>query len=51
MRSTEAKTPKGKVLDIQKYRIKKKIEENGLEWVEDEKGKFRIWIRLKNRFY
>ena len=39
---------KGKLLDIERYKIRKKIEAAGLDWVEDDEGKFRIWIRLKN---
>ena len=38
---------KGKILNLQEYRIKKQVEAEGLEWLEDEHGKFKIWIRLK----
>ena len=39
---------KGKILDIEQYKIRKKIEATGLQWIEDKKGKFRVWIRLRN---
>ncbi len=45
-----ASMKKGKILNIEQYKIKKKIEAVGLEWAEDKKGKFRVWIRLKNDF-
>lgn len=37
-----------KVLDLDKYRLKLKLRDSGVEWHEDTKGKFRIWLRLGN---
>ena len=46
---TEIKKIKGKILDFEKYKIKKKMESYGIEWIEDPQGKIKIWIRLKNK--
>jgi len=38
----------GRVLNLEKYRVRKRLEECGLEWREDKTGKVRIWIRLRD---
>jgi hypothetical protein len=35
-----------KILDLEKYRLKLKLKDAGVECHEDRKGKFRMWIRL-----
>ena len=35
-----------KVLDLDRYRLKMKLRDSGVEWHEDKKGKFKIWLRL-----
>ncbi len=37
-----------KVLDLDRYRLKMKLRDSGVEWHEDTKGKFKIWLRLGN---
>ena len=36
----------GRLLNMQKYKARKKLEELGLKWHEDKRGKVKIWIRL-----
>lgn len=35
-----------KLLDLDKYRLKLKLRDSGVEWHEDKAGKFKIWLRL-----
>ena len=35
-----------KLLDLEKYRLKLKLRDAGVEWHEDQKGKFKVWVRL-----
>lgn len=37
------------LLDLQLFRIRKQIENEGLQWHEDNNGRVRIWIRLKKK--
>lgn len=34
------------MLDLEKYRLKQKLKDAGVEWREDKAGKFKMWIRL-----
>jgi len=34
------------VLSLEKYRLKLKLRDEGVEWHEDQAGKFKIWLRL-----
>ena len=34
------------LLSLGKYRIRKKLEDAGLKWIDDKEGKVRVWIRL-----
>ena len=48
----DSKTPTGSssrtnILDLARYKVKRKIEDSGLEWHEDNHGKIRLWIKLK----
>jgi hypothetical protein len=36
------------LLDLEKYRLKLKLRDSGVEWHEDKAGKFKIWLRLGN---
>jgi len=36
------------MLDLEKYRLKQKLKDAGVEWREDKAGKFKMWIRLAN---
>lgn len=36
----------GKILELEKFRLIRKLRASGLEYVEDQQGKFRIWLRL-----
>lgn len=36
---------KSNILSFEKFKLKKFLEENGIEWFDDKKGKVRIWIR------
>jgi hypothetical protein len=38
--------PEDKLLDLEKYRLKLKLRDSGVEWHEDKAGKFKIWLRL-----
>ena len=38
----------GRILNIDRFKIKKKIESCGLKWHEDRQGKIKIWIRLNH---
>lgn len=44
--NTHAVTKESRLLDLEKYRLKLKLREAGVEWHEDHKGKFKIWVRL-----
>ena len=46
---TAETTDEKKVLDLDKYRLKMKLRDSGVEWHEDTKGKFKIWLRLGNQ--
>jgi hypothetical protein len=35
-----------KLLDLEKYRLKLKLKDAGVEWHEDKSGKFKMWLRL-----
>lgn len=35
-----------RLLDLEKFRLKQKLREAGVEWHEDKAGKFKIWVRL-----
>jgi hypothetical protein len=35
-----------KLLDLDKYRLKLKLKDAGVEWHEDKAGRFKIWLRL-----
>ena len=37
-----------KILDLEKYRLKLKLKDAGVEWHEDKSGKFKMWLRLSN---
>lgn len=39
-------TKESRLLDLEKYRLKLKLRDAGVEWHEDHKGKFKIWVRL-----
>ena len=41
-----AVTKESRLLDLEKYRLKLKLREAGVEWHEDQQGKFKIWVRL-----
>lgn len=43
---THAAEQDRKLLDLEKYRLKLKLRNAGVEWHEDQKGKFRVWVRL-----
>lgn len=43
---TNAAAPDRKLLDLEKYRLKLKLRDAGVEWHEDQKGKFKVWVRL-----
>lgn len=47
-RPTETAEEK-KVLDLERYRLKMKLRDSGVEWHEDTRGKFKIWLRLGNQ--
>lgn len=34
------------LLDLEKYRLKLKLRDAGVEWREDKSGKFKMWLRL-----
>lgn len=38
-----------KILDLDRYRLKLKLRDSGVEWHEDTNGKFKIWLRLGNQ--
>jgi len=38
----------GRVLNLEMYRVRKRLEDCGLQWREDKSGKVRIWIRLRD---
>lgn len=40
-----SKNDEHKLLDLEKYRLKLKLRDSGIEWHEDQKGKFKIWLR------
>ncbi len=44
--NTYAVTKESRLLDLEKYRLKLKLREAGVEWHEDQQGKFKIWVRL-----
>lgn len=44
--STKVAKDEGRVLDLDKYRLKLKLRDAGVEWHEDQQGKFKIWVRL-----
>lgn len=44
-RKGQQKDNEHKLLDLEKYRLKLKLRDSGIEWHEDHKGKFRIWLR------
>lgn len=35
-----------KLLDLERYRLKLKLKDAGVEWHEDQSGKFKMWLRL-----
>lgn len=39
-------TSTARILDLEKYRLKLKLKDAGVEWHEDQQGKFKIWVRL-----
>ncbi len=43
---TQKTTTSEKLLDLEKYRLKLKLKDSGVEWHEDKAGKFKIWLRL-----
>ncbi len=43
---THKTTTGEKLLDLEKYRLKLKLKDSGVEWHEDKAGKFKIWLRL-----
>ncbi len=44
--NTHAVTKESRLLDLERYRLKLKLRDAGVEWHEDHKGKFKIWVRL-----
>lgn len=40
------KGSQGRILDLNKFRVRQKIENCGLEWREDDQGKVKIWIKM-----
>lgn len=44
--NTKLRHEENKLLDLDKYRLKMKLRDSGVEWHEDKKGKFKIWLRL-----
>jgi hypothetical protein len=44
--NTAERAEEKKVLDLDKYRLKLKLRDSGVEWHEDTRGKFKIWLRL-----
>jgi len=36
----------GKVIDFEKYRLKLSLQADGVEWHEDQSGKFKIWLKV-----
>jgi hypothetical protein len=42
----EKKQTDTKLLDLEKYRLKLKLKDAGVEWHEDSSGKFKMWLRL-----
>jgi hypothetical protein len=46
---TESTAEEKKILDLERYRLKMKLRASGVEWHEDTKGKFKIWLRLGNQ--
>lgn len=39
----------GKVLELEKFRLIRKLRASGLECIEDDHGKFKIWLRLSDK--
>ncbi|MBL8035065.1 MAG: hypothetical protein JNJ69_15270 [Leptospiraceae bacterium] len=48
-RNNTAEQDTSKLLDLEKYRLKLKLKDAGVEWHEDRAGKFKIWVRLATR--
>jgi hypothetical protein len=48
---TDATVEEKKILDLDRYRLKMKLRDSGVEWHEDTKGKFKIWLRLGNQVH
>ena len=46
---TQTVTKESRLLDLEKYRLKLKLRDAGVEWHEDHKGKFKIWVRLSTQ--
>ena len=46
---THTVTKESRLLDLEKYRLKLKLRDAGVEWHEDHKGKFKIWVRLSTQ--
>lgn len=42
----EQKQKRENLLDLDKYRLKLKLKDAGVEWREDKNGKFKMWLRL-----
>lgn len=43
---SQTQSGENRVLDFNRYLLKKQLREAGVEWHEDAEGKFRIWLRL-----
>lgn len=37
---------KANILDLEKFRLKMKLRDSGVEVHEDRQGKFKVWLRL-----
>jgi len=39
---------KGKILDMEKYRIIQVLKGKGFQWLEDKNGRVKMWVKTKS---
>jgi len=40
---------KGKILDMEKYRMIQILKRKGFQWLEDKNGKVKMWVKTESR--